>query len=193
VVASVGHDLNNVLSTIEQVGGLLSDLLAAGGAIDGKKLALIPERLTRQVRRGVAVVKRLNQLGHTVDVPVKSVELVDSLRGLAVLMERMAARRSVTLAVSGPGAGVSIATEPLGFTVLFYEVFLHAIAGVTAGAVVEVAVGAVARGAEVTVTGGNWSAIPEAVGLCASTVGVTLEAGPAGRLRVLLPAGWPAE
>jgi hypothetical protein len=189
VAASVGHDLNNVLSTIEQVGGLLSDLLAAGGAVDPKKLALIPERLLRQTRRGVAIVKRLNQLGHTVDVRRRGIDLVDSLRGLAVLMERMAARRSVTLAVSGPEAGVSLATDPFGFTVLFYEAFLHAIGGVPAGSAVAAVVEGGAEGATVTVTGGAWGSVPEVVAACAPALGAFVGSAGPDRLRVTLPAG----
>jgi hypothetical protein len=70
LAASVTHELNNVLSIIDQAAGLLGDLVAGAGAgrdIDPQRLKTTQERINRQVRKGVEIVRRFNRFAHSPD------------------------------------------------------------------------------------------------------------------------------
>jgi len=70
LTASVTHELNNVLSIIDQTRGLLEDLAvgaASGRAIDPARLETIATRIDRQVRKGVEIMSCLNRFAHSLD------------------------------------------------------------------------------------------------------------------------------
>jgi len=129
ITASVSHDLTNVLSTIDQISGLLEDMLFAaqrGNGIDPDRLDLIRERLTRQTGRGLTVVQKLNTLGHTTDEPLKQIDVRSILETLSVLMERMAARRRTTVDLILGGGETETVTDPFALSHLLYLALLLA-------------------------------------------------------------------
>lgn len=100
LAASVTHELNNVLSTVDQVSGLLGDLVtgaAAGGAVDPRRLATLRGRIDRQVRRGIEIVQHLNSFAHSLDDPAGPFEAADLLEDLIVLSGRLADLERVRL------------------------------------------------------------------------------------------------
>lgn len=93
LAASVTHELNNVLSTIDQNAGLLGDTaarMASGGTIDPGKLTAVRERIDRQVRRGVEIVSRFNRFAHSVDDPEAEFDAGEVLDNLMLLAGRFA-------------------------------------------------------------------------------------------------------
>jgi C4-dicarboxylate-specific signal transduction histidine kinase len=100
ITASVTHELNNVMGIIEQTVGLLDDLVAgaqSGRPIENEKLLEISGKIARQVDRGAAIIKRLNYFAHTVDEPVRTVELEVLLRNLVDLSQRFATLKNTRL------------------------------------------------------------------------------------------------
>jgi hypothetical protein len=100
VAASVTHELNNVLSIVDQVSGLLGDLVpgaSAGGTIDPGRLATLQGRIDRQVRKGIEIVRHLNNFAHSLDEPSGSFDAADVLDDLMVLSGRFAERGKVRL------------------------------------------------------------------------------------------------
>jgi hypothetical protein len=70
VSASLSHELNNVMAITGELSGLLGDLLqtaGGGAAADPRRLGEVGERITRQVRRGEELVRRLNRFAHLAD------------------------------------------------------------------------------------------------------------------------------
>nr|MBN2277962.1 hypothetical protein [candidate division Zixibacteria bacterium] len=93
ITASVSHELNNVISIIDQSAGLLDDLLV--GAIQGRpiteeQLQRVSEKIARQTERGIKIIKRLNRFAHSADYPTTAFELNDLLENLTSLIDRLA-------------------------------------------------------------------------------------------------------
>jgi len=115
ITASVTHELNNVMAIIEQVNGLLEDLVAGaqgGQTIAPDKIANIQARITKQVDRGVAIIKRLNAFAHSVDEPVKSFDLNSLLSDLTALCERFAMLRKQRLEFQAPAGEIMVRNSP---------------------------------------------------------------------------------
>ena len=115
ITASVTHELNNVMAIIEQVNGLLEDMVAGaqgGRIIAPEKIANIQARITKQVDRGVGIIKRLNAFAHSVDEPVKSFDLSSLLSDLTALCERFAMLRKQTLEFQAPVGAFMVRNSP---------------------------------------------------------------------------------
>ena len=100
VTASISHDLNNAIAIIDQTAGLLDDLISNcddEGAVGKKQLQRIVEKLERQIKRGAAIIRRMNTFAHSVDDPEKDIELSRLIDDVIALANRMAERRRVRL------------------------------------------------------------------------------------------------
>ena len=104
VTASVSHELNNVISIIDQTAGLLGDLLAGvqyGRPLSEEQLQRIADKVKLQTERGVGIIRRLNKFAHSADEPVREFDLNGVIENLTALTERLAnlkaARQEITL------------------------------------------------------------------------------------------------
>jgi signal transduction histidine kinase len=100
LAASVTHELNNVLSIIDQVQGLLGDLAAGvanGHAIDPHRIESVQERIDRQVRKGVEIVSRLNRFAHSFDDAGGQFDTGAETENLVSLARRFAELKKVRL------------------------------------------------------------------------------------------------
>jgi len=124
MTASLSHQLNNVFTIINEVNGLLEDLLLAserGGEMPPEKIKAIAGKMGKQVRRGVDYVKRLNRLAHMVDEPEVSLELGEWLGLADGLCRRFAILKRATLEIRAPAEPVTVSTNPF---LLLQAVFL---------------------------------------------------------------------
>ena len=127
IIASVSHDLSNVLSTIDQVSGLIEDMLIAverGVSIDPARLEMVQGRLAGQTKRGVNIVRKLNTLGHTTDELVRQENLVEVIGTLLVLMERMASRRQISISFDPGQPSQMVEVHPVTLYHLLYHSLL---------------------------------------------------------------------
>jgi len=123
VAASVTHELNNVLSTISELSGLLEDVAAADpakGAVSQERLERIANGLMAQVKRGAGIVKRLNRFAHSSDTDIQSVELKDLVVLVAGLAEPLSRRHSVSLVTEPGDAAITIQTNAFLLEQLVY-------------------------------------------------------------------------
>jgi hypothetical protein len=100
VVASVTHELNNVLSIVDQVGGLIGDITVkavAGAPVDPERLRTLRERIDRQVRKGTVIVRHLNNFAHSLDESHGPFDASESLDDLLALSNRFADLQQVRL------------------------------------------------------------------------------------------------
>jgi hypothetical protein len=130
ILASATHQLNNVLSTADQIAGLLGDMLVAtdtGHSLDPRKIADIKDRLLVQVQRGTDLVGNLNAFAHCVDRQHGEIELGRLVHQFLSLYKRFASQRRLELSKAHFAPDVGSQGNPLDIQhalFLFLEV-LH--------------------------------------------------------------------
>lgn len=100
VSASLSHEINNVVAIVGELTGLLDDLLSAaeqGRPLNAEKLKDISGKLAKQVKKGEVIIKRLNRFAHSVDQPVKQIDLKELLLQISTIAERFAFLKGITL------------------------------------------------------------------------------------------------
>ncbi len=120
VSASVSHDIKNVFAIINEDAGLLEDLslmVEKGMPIDPAKLAGIASKIQKQIKRGDAIVKNMNTFAHSIDDPVRSIELNQTLRLVYELLKRKLASRGVDIEISD-APSVTVSSDPFAFEML---------------------------------------------------------------------------
>lgn len=108
LIASVSHDLLNVLATIHQSSGLMDDLMGAGVRkgilgigmktefVHQEKFKAILESIGQQVQRGMVLSEALNALGHAPEPEARErCELWAAAGTTLRLSERLARKRRV--------------------------------------------------------------------------------------------------
>lgn len=115
VCGSVTHEIKNVLAIINENAGLLEDftLMAEKGVpIDPDRLSKLSAEIMKQIRRADLIVKNMNVFAHSVDDPVKTLELSELFEVVNRLSARFILMRGATvdpIPASGP---VMITTSP---------------------------------------------------------------------------------
>jgi C4-dicarboxylate-specific signal transduction histidine kinase len=115
ITASVSHELNNVISIIDQVAGLLEDQLAAlkaGQPLHPERLQDVHGRIQKQTQRGIEIIKSLNQFAHAVDEPLCEFELAALMRNFLALTDRLAGLRRTRLEASYPATELRMTGNP---------------------------------------------------------------------------------
>ena len=82
VNASISHELKNILAIISEAAGLLQDLTemaAKGQKIELEMLNTCSQDIIEEIQRGFTTIKQMNTFSHSVDAPLKSVNLIDVL------------------------------------------------------------------------------------------------------------------
>lgn len=113
--ASISHELKNALAIIKENAGLLDDYLLMadkGMPIDPARFKTVTGRIAGQITRADGIIKNLNRFAHSVDEPIKAIDLNEIATLLNVLSQREAAMRQVTLQVYPEGATITVTTAP---------------------------------------------------------------------------------
>ena len=108
MTAGVSHELKNALSIVNELGGLMEDLLLEaekGRDISHPQLARIAEGIARQVQRSDDHIKRLHHFSHNADDFQASAPLDVVVDEIVVLCRRLADLKRVRLAVEHRGDG----------------------------------------------------------------------------------------
>jgi len=125
VVASVSHELNNVISIVDQSSGLLEDfalMSERGKTPPPEKLRLVADRVGRQTQRGLEIIQRLNTFAHSPDYPKNECNIVDVVRNITALSERLADLKKVKLEISLPDRELQMLIDPFSFQHLFFSI-----------------------------------------------------------------------
>ncbi len=115
ITASLSHEINNVLATVNELAGLLDDLCAAaeqGGTLNVERVRSAAQRISAQVDRGRRLVKRLNRFAHTVDSDQNTVETRERLEEMVALCQRFATLRRVSLEAELPDEAPVLSGSP---------------------------------------------------------------------------------
>jgi C4-dicarboxylate-specific signal transduction histidine kinase len=117
ITASVSHELNNVLSIINEYAGLLDDLVSAdtkGRPLENERIKKIALNIAEQINREQKIIKLLNRFAHRVDTPLVQFDLIDLVHDIIRLSRRFASLNKVSLEFTLPQESISITNNPFG-------------------------------------------------------------------------------
>ena len=125
VTASVAHDLQNVLAIIKESSGLMQDILQIHqDALSPdfiEKLTKSISRMQKQVSRGVGITSSLNAFAHTADSLQESIDVIDMLKQMVFLSQRIFQRQGIVVSFEDQGCQLTLLTDPLMFQMLIFE------------------------------------------------------------------------
>ncbi len=140
VNASISHELKNVMAIISETAGLLGDLAdmaSAGSPVEPGVLKNCTASIVEEIQRGYAVIRQMNLFAHSIDSPLKSVDL----REVLDLVTRLAGFLSFAgkaRVEAGAGGDPVVWTCPFLLQTVFYQALVRAYESAGPGAEVTV-------------------------------------------------------
>ena len=128
VNASISHELKNSMAIISEAAGLLQDLTEM--AVKGQKIELemlktCSEDIIEEIQRGFAIIKQMNAFSHSVDEPVKKVNLLDIIDRMVALSRFLSFASKVRFDPTAEDASV-VLTCPFRLQNLIYQALVFA-------------------------------------------------------------------
>jgi hypothetical protein len=118
------HEITNVHNIINELSGLLGDMLAAaagGQGLDPERVGKIVTKIQEQIQRGNNLVRGLNRFAHSVDVLTGMFDLEEVAERVEFLAERHARLGKVRLKCLPPPKNVSFDGFLLGYQQLILD------------------------------------------------------------------------
>lgn len=100
IIAGQSHEVTNVLNIINELAGLLQDVLRRadqGQPVNRDKLQTISEKIQTQVQRGQSIVRTMNQFGHSSEARWVLFPVKEALARIVFLAERSTRLNQVEL------------------------------------------------------------------------------------------------
>jgi signal transduction histidine kinase len=116
ITAGVTHEINNVLASIREISGLMTDILSITDEKSfprKEKFQTSLGKIQNQVQRGVKLTSQLNKFSHLTDNNKTDIDLKELLEHLIFLTERFARIKNVTLQNQSINQTITINTDPL--------------------------------------------------------------------------------
>jgi signal transduction histidine kinase len=123
ITAGVTHEIKNVLAIIKESAGLLEDLisLSKDNLPPRDKFLRVLTRVNEQVTRGVDLSTSLNAFAHTGDEPRASIDLNQAVLQTALLGQRFARLKRMTLNTFPQQKTLVVTTDPLALQMLLFQ------------------------------------------------------------------------
>jgi signal transduction histidine kinase len=115
ITAGVTHEVNNVLASIREISGLLSDILSITSEESftrKEKFEASIQKIQNQEKRGVKLINQLNKFAHLPDVSSTEVDLNELIEHLIFLTERFGRIKKIELHTQPSGQSVKVITNP---------------------------------------------------------------------------------
>jgi len=128
ISASISHELKNIFAIISETAGLLSDLTAL--AEKGKKLDLhmfktCSQDIEEEIQRGFVTIKKMNTFSHSMDTPLKKVNVMDVVE-LMINISGFLSYASKVRVNPPEDAAAMILTYPFRLQHLIYQALVFA-------------------------------------------------------------------
>jgi len=142
VNASISHELKNILAIISEAAGLLQDLtemVTKGQKIELEMLKTCSQDIVEEIQRGFTTIRQMNTFSHSVDAPLKSVNLIEVLD----LMINLAGFLSFASKVrfdSTQEEALVVSTCPFRLQNLVYQTLVFAFKSVGSSGEIQVAI-----------------------------------------------------
>jgi hypothetical protein len=115
VTASLSHQINNVFTIVNELNGLVEDLLFASGEgrpIPPARLKSVAEKIGRNVGRGTEYVRLLNRFAHSADPAEAEADVCEVLLLFEALSARFLDLKQAKMALSLPPEALPATTKP---------------------------------------------------------------------------------
>ena len=116
--AKQSHEVTNVLNIINEMAGLMSDLLYAadeGRPLDTGRLQQLTQKIAAQVQRGEKIVRNINRFAHSADTPLGVFDVKTALERVCFIADRPARLGKTSLDTGFPAETIALENNPLGF------------------------------------------------------------------------------
>lgn len=126
VNASISHELKNILAIISESAGFLNDLTDLAKQGENLKTSLIEncsESIAEDIQRGFATIKRMNKFAHSVDVPIKEIDILETLELTVKLSEFLSFSSKVQI-INNDKDNKSILTCPFLMQSSIYQILI---------------------------------------------------------------------
>jgi C4-dicarboxylate-specific signal transduction histidine kinase len=113
--ASISHEIKNALAIINESAGLLEDLslrAEKGVPVEPERLKKQAGTILKQIQRADGIVQNMNKFAHSIDEPVKKIDLGQTVELVIALSSRLATMRGITLESRSPQTPLTINTRP---------------------------------------------------------------------------------
>jgi len=123
ITACISHELNNVLSIINEYTGLLEDLMLScgdGKTFDKERIQKITKNISEQIQRKKELIKLLNRFAHRVDSLITTFNFNELLNDITRITQRFASLKKVNLKINISDIQTNLTTSPF---ILQYAVF----------------------------------------------------------------------
>jgi signal transduction histidine kinase len=111
VLASISHEIKNMLAIVNENAGLLEDLtlLAKKGApLSVERLERISTIIKKQVNRADLTIKKMNRFSHSTDQSLQPVDLSATAAFVVDVCNRLISIRDGNVALAAPGRAVVV-------------------------------------------------------------------------------------
>lgn len=136
MMAAISHEIKNSLAIINENAGLVEDLCLMakkGNPIDPERIGTIAGRVGQQIQRADTTVKKMNRLAHSVDDPVRQVDVAAALAFTLELGEKVLSTLGIEVKVVPPASPVVMNLNEFLFMNLLWETVAHVAAGIDRG------------------------------------------------------------
>lgn len=126
VNASISHELKNILAIISETAGFsndLTDLAKKGKPLDLLLLENCNKSIAEDIQRGFTTIKQMNQFAHSVDVPIKEIDLFETL-DLTIKLSRFLSFASHVRLTNHGEEIKSVLTCPFLLQNLIYQILI---------------------------------------------------------------------
>ncbi len=141
ITASVTHELNNVISIVDQNAGLLDDLIAGeqrGVPLSLERLESVSAAIQKQTQRGLMIIERLNRFAHSTDFDQTECDINETIGNLVELTRRLASLRRIELDYHSAPVALSVTGSPLVLQRAVFAVMGLAIDAGVVGSVIDI-------------------------------------------------------
>lgn len=130
VTASVTHQLNNVISIIEQTSGLVQDMVISeksGTPLNIDRLSKAMETTSKQTNRGLEIIRRLNRFAHSADEPNVEFDVPEVIENLVAICSRFAELKRALIDLRPPSTEIRTSGNPFLFQAAVFRALRAAI------------------------------------------------------------------
>ena len=116
ITAGVTHEVNNVLASIREISGLMTDILSITDETSfprKEKFQTSLQKIQNQVQRGIKLTCQLNKFSHLSDNSKTDVDVNEIIEHLIFLTERFARIKNIALQIQPIDKSFTIITNPL--------------------------------------------------------------------------------
>ncbi len=136
ITAGVTHEVNNVLASIREISGLLSDILSITSAESfprKEKFETSIQKIQNQEKRGVKLISQLNKFAHLPDVSSTEIDLNELIEHLIFLTERFGRIKNIELHNQPAGQSVKVITNPFYLQMALFNCIEYFLKNLDAG------------------------------------------------------------